>query len=104
MPAGCYTLGALDVTVAEGVARLTEGNSIAGGTAHLIDVVRGAVDVGVGVAAAVRAASAAPARVLGMDDRIGSLAAGRLADIVLTDAALTRVDRVIRADRGRNAA
>src|SRR5699024_10256873 len=40
---GQYRLGALDVTVSGGVATLTGGESIAGGTAHLLDVVRHAV-------------------------------------------------------------
>jgi len=40
MPDGPYRLGSLDVTVSDGVARLTEGGAIAGGTAHLLDVVR----------------------------------------------------------------
>ncbi|WP_341855668.1 hypothetical protein [Brachybacterium sp. GPGPB12] len=38
MADGRYRLGALDVTVEGGVATLTEGGAIAGGTAHLVDV------------------------------------------------------------------
>ncbi|MEE1617096.1 N-acetylglucosamine-6-phosphate deacetylase [Brachybacterium sp. J153] len=86
MPDGQYRLGSLDVTVAEGVATLTEQGAIAGGTAHLLDVVRCAVlEVGVDLVDAVRAASLVPAEVLGQQDRIGSLAAGRRADAVLVD-------------------
>ena len=40
MPDGDYVLGSRAVTVAGGVARLADGGAIAGGTAHLIDVVR----------------------------------------------------------------
>jgi N-acetylglucosamine-6-phosphate deacetylase len=40
---GAYRLGSLDVTVFDGVARLTEGGAIAGGTANLLDVVRATV-------------------------------------------------------------
>ncbi|MFC7376715.1 N-acetylglucosamine-6-phosphate deacetylase [Brachybacterium sp. GCM10030268] len=92
MPDGQYRLGALDVTVDAGVATLTGGTSIAGGTAHLLDVVRLAVtEAGVDLARAVHAASAVPAGVLGMQDRIGSLEPGRRADVVLTDAGLRPV-------------
>ena len=84
MPDGAYRLGSQDVTVADGVARLTHGGAIAGGTAHLLDVVRTTVAGGVPLVDAVRAAATTPAAVLG-DDRIGALEAGRRADVVLTD-------------------
>ena len=92
MADGRYRLGALDVTVAEGVATLTEGGAIAGGTAHLVEVLRLAVlEAGVELVAAVRAASTVPARVLGLEDEIGSLAAGRRADVLMVDRALRPV-------------
>ena len=99
MADGRYRLGALDVTVAEGVATLTEGGAIAGGTAHLVDVLRLAVlEAGVELVAAVRAASTVPARVLGLEDEIGSLAAGRRADVLMVDRALRPVT-VLRGGR-----
>ena len=99
MADGRYRLGALDVIVEDGVATLTEGGAIAGGTAHLVDVLRLAVrEAGVDLVAAVRAASTVPARVLGMQDEIGSLAAGRRADLLLVDAALRPVT-VLRGGR-----
>lgn len=86
MADGSYRLGALDVTVEDGVATLSEGGSIAGGTAHLIDVVRFAVrEAGVDLTTAVRAASAVPAQVLGAQDEIGSLRAGLRGDVLLVD-------------------
>lgn len=86
MADGQYSLGSLEVTVSDGVATLTDGGAIAGGTAHLIDVVRCCVQrSGIDLVPAVRAASAVPARMLGMDDRIGSITAGLRADLVLTD-------------------
>jgi N-acetylglucosamine-6-phosphate deacetylase len=100
MPDGAYELGPMSVTVRGGVARLTdpgdpEGGSIAGGTAHLLDVVRTTVAAGVPLAAAVRSASWVPARVLGRRD-VGGLVAGRRADVLVTDARLRPV-RVLRA-------
>ena len=84
MPDGAYRLGSQDVTVADGVARLAHGGAIAGGTAHLLDVVRTTVAGGVPLVDAVRAAATTPATVLGLDS-IGALEAGRRADVVLTD-------------------
>lgn len=100
MPDGAYELGPMSVTVRDGVARLTdpadpEGGSIAGGTAHLLDVVRATVAAGVPLADAVRAASWVPARVLGRHD-VGGLVPGRRADVLVTDADLRPV-RVLRA-------
>ena len=69
--------------------------AIAGGTYHLLDVVRETVEAGVPLVDAVRAASWTPAGVLGLDDR-GGLVAGRRADVVVTDADL-RVREVLRA-------
>ncbi|MBN0041057.1 amidohydrolase family protein [Cellulosimicrobium cellulans] len=94
MADGAYELGPMRVTVAHGVARLTEGGAIAGGTYHLIDVVRETVEAGVPLVDAVRAASWTPAGILGLDDR-GGLVAGRRADVVVTDADL-RVREVVR--------
>lgn len=99
MPDGRYRLGALDVTVADSMATLTEGGAIAGGTAHLLDVVRFSVqDAGIDLVDAVRAATATPARVLGREGSIGTLAAGARADLLLVDADL-RARRVLRAGR-----
>lgn len=90
MADGRYTLGALEVEVAGGTATLAPGGAIAGGTAHLLDVVRFAVTAcGVDLVRAVRAASWVPARVLGLEDELGSLAAGRRADVVLVGPDLT---------------
>ncbi|WP_225753264.1 N-acetylglucosamine-6-phosphate deacetylase [Actinotalea sp. Marseille-Q4924] len=90
MPDGAYRLGSRDVVVTGGVARLAGGGAIAGGTAHLLDVVRVTVAAGVPLADAVHMASAVPAAVLGLGDR-GALAAGARADVVLTDADLRPV-------------
>src|SRR5699024_1225309 len=92
MPEGQYRLGALDVTVQDGVATLTGASAIAGGTAHLLDVVRFAVlEAGVDLVGAVRAAASVPAAVLATQDRSGALAPGRRADAVLVASALQPV-------------
>lgn len=93
MADGTYSLGSLQVTVADGTATLTEGGAIAGGTAHLLDVVRFAVqEAGVDLVRAVRAASIVPARVLGLQDEVGEIAEGRRADLLLTKGDLQVVE------------
>ncbi len=95
MPDGFYVLGPNRVQVTDGVARLVRGGAIAGGTSHLLDVVRTTVAAGVPLADAVHAAAATPAQVLGRGD-VGSLVAGRRADLVVVDDDL-RPQRVMRA-------
>ncbi len=97
MPDGTYQLGPMAVRVAGGVARLADGDAIAGGTAHLLDVVRATVSAGVPLADAVRAAATTPAAVLGRPD-LGALEAGRRADVLVVDAELRPVE-VLRAGR-----
>ncbi|MGW3134311.1 N-acetylglucosamine-6-phosphate deacetylase [Streptomyces sp. NPDC001139] len=83
---GRYMLGPLEVEVSEGVARLVEGGSIAGSTLTLDRAFKRAVTVDrLSVEDVVAAISANPARLLGMDDRIGSLEPGKDADLVLLD-------------------
>jgi N-acetylglucosamine-6-phosphate deacetylase len=72
------------VRVADGVARLADGDAIAGGTAHLLDVVRTVVRAGVPLEHAVRSAGRTPAAVLGRTD-LGALEAGGRADVVVVD-------------------
>ncbi len=101
MPDGDYRLGPLAVRVVDGVARTVGDDgtpgAIAGGVAHLLDVVRHVVAAGVPLADAVRAAATTPATVLGRAD-VGALVAGRRADLVLTTEALHPV-AVARAGR-----
>jgi N-acetylglucosamine-6-phosphate deacetylase len=81
---GDHQLGPQAVRVRDGVARLAHGDSIAGGTSHLLDVVRRAVQAGIAPAVAVRAATSRPAEVLGL--AAGELAVGTAADLLILDA------------------
>ncbi|MFD0143891.1 MULTISPECIES: N-acetylglucosamine-6-phosphate deacetylase [unclassified Streptomyces] len=85
---GRYMLGPLAVEVKDSVARLVEGGSIAGSTLTLDRAFKRAATVdGLPVESVVQAISANPARVLGIDDRVGSLEPGKDADLVVLDAA-----------------
>jgi len=92
MADGAYRLGALDVTVAGGVARITGSDAIAGSTATMDHIFRYAVaHAGLpfldAVRATVRQTSTIPAAVLGLDD-VGQLTPGRRADLVVLDGGL----------------
>ncbi|MGZ9585229.1 N-acetylglucosamine-6-phosphate deacetylase [Paenibacillus marinisediminis] len=94
MPNGIYDLGGLSVTVKDGVARLTEGDSLAGSTLTMIGAVQFMVNqVGLSVEEASRLASINPATLLRIDDVTGSIEVGKFADLVWTDADLN-VQRV----------
>ncbi|MEU6880814.1 N-acetylglucosamine-6-phosphate deacetylase [Streptomyces sp. NPDC046712] len=83
---GHYSLGPLAVEVKDGVARLVEGGSIAGSTLTLDRAFKRAATIdGLPVEAVVQAISANPARLLGIDDRVGSLEPGKDADLVVLD-------------------
>ncbi|HEY3336707.1 MAG TPA: N-acetylglucosamine-6-phosphate deacetylase [Candidatus Limnocylindrales bacterium] len=96
MPDGRGTIGGLAVEVSGGRATLAGTDTLAGSVIALDSAVRNLADEGTGLAAAVLAASANPARLLGAADR-GRLEPGRRAHIVELDDAL-RVRRVMRGD------
>lgn len=88
MKDGEYVLGPNAVTVQDGVARLTEGGNLAGGTSRLADQVKTAVQKGgVPLVDAIHLASKQGTKVLGLTDR-GEIAAGKRADIVILSADL----------------
>lgn len=92
---GSYKLGALEVTVKDGHARLVANGAIAGSTLILqIAVQRAVQELGIGLAAAVEAATLTPAHALGLDCAnaitgapLGLLAPGYAADMQIVDAA-----------------
>ncbi|MBP3962109.1 N-acetylglucosamine-6-phosphate deacetylase [Paenibacillus lignilyticus] len=89
---GDYDLGGLIVDVKQGVARLREGGSLAGSTLTMIDAFRYMLThTDLSPAEVSRMASGNPARQLGLAEVTGSIAVGKRADLVLTDAAFTEV-------------
>lgn len=97
---GChFRMGSASGVVADGVALSDDGESFCGSTSFLSRVLhfahRGA---GLPLVECVRMASATPARLLGLGDRLGRLAPGLDADLVVLDQDL-RVRSVMRKGR-----
>ena len=82
---GAYTLGGQDVTVKNGRATLKGTDTLAGSSIHLLDGLRNAVAFGVPLEEAAASATSVPARIAGLDRWAGSLAVGRMADLLLLD-------------------
>ncbi len=92
---GRFDLGGQEVIVAGGEARLAATGSLAGSTLTMDVALRNAVTTsGLSVERASRAASLIPARALGLDTELGSIAPGMCADLVVLDDDLT-VTRVM---------
>jgi N-acetylglucosamine-6-phosphate deacetylase len=83
---GTFVLGGQEVRVYEGEARLASTESLAGSTLTMTEALRRAVaHSGLSVEHASTAASGNPARVLGLEGSLGSIAPGRRADLVVLD-------------------
>ncbi len=92
---GEYVLGGQRVRVTGGQARLVSTGSLAGSTLTLDDALRRAVqECGIDIVDASAAASANPARTLGIRNEVGAIEPGLAADLVVLDEDL-RVSRVI---------
>jgi N-acetylglucosamine-6-phosphate deacetylase len=89
---GSYSLGGFEVKIRDGVARGPDGQ-LAGSVLTMIEAVRNLHELGVPLGKALEAASAVPARVLGLPD-IGRLAPGAPADVVVVDDNL-QIERVL---------
>ncbi len=83
---GTFVLGGQEVHVHDGEARLASTDSLAGSTLTMDQALRRAVKAsGLSIEQAAAAASTNPARVLGLDASVGSIAVGRRGDLVVLD-------------------
>jgi N-acetylglucosamine-6-phosphate deacetylase len=91
MPAGTFSLGDVELTLADGAVRNPDG-TLAGSAATLAGCVRTAVAAGIDLAAALVAATATPARLVPPARRphpdLGVLRPGGVADVTVLDDAL----------------
>jgi N-acetylglucosamine-6-phosphate deacetylase len=83
---GHYRLGSLNVSVQDGLAVLSGTSTLAGSTLTQDAALRNAVTMaGRTRTEAIAALTAVPARALGVDDRLGLLEPGHVADVVALD-------------------
>lgn len=99
MPEGKSVLGGmsngLEVIIEDGVAKLPDRSSFAGSVATADRLIRTMVNIAeVPLLEAVKMLTSTPARILGVDDRKGSLTKGKNADIVVFDKNIA-IDKVI---------
>lgn len=80
---GTYSLGGQSVSVKGRLATLAD-NTIAGSVSNLMDCVRYLVkEVHIPLSSAIRCATINPAKELGIFERVGSISAGKIANLVL---------------------
>lgn len=79
---GAYELGGQTVRVHGNRATLADG-TLAGSVTDLMQSLRNAVDFGIPLTQAVRAASGNPARVARISDTVGSISVGKRADLLI---------------------
>lgn len=84
MPEGEYVSGGMRVKVKNGKAMLKDG-VIAGSTISLYDAMVNAIRFGVPAEVAVNSATYLPAKSVGMEQVVGSIALGRVADFLVVD-------------------
>lgn len=84
MPDGDYLLGELPVYVKDGMARLKNGNNLAGSILQLKDAVKNIVDWNIASAQdAIMMASYVPAKSVNIDDKCGVILPGHAADFIV---------------------
>ena len=84
MPDGEYALGGQTVLLENGEARLPDG-TLAGAVQNLYEDMVNAIRFGIRPEEAILAATLNPAKVIGADEEIGSLEAGKRADFIVCD-------------------
>ena len=84
MPDGEYELGGQKIMLKNNEARLPEGN-LAGSVTNLHRCLQNAIEFGIDETEAIKAATINPAKVLKMDDLIGSVENGKYADFLVCD-------------------
>ena len=85
MPDGEYEFGGQMIELKNGKATMLHTDTIAGSTSNILDEVRNVVSFGIPLEEAVASATRIPARAVRLDGEIGSIAAGKRADLVVLD-------------------
>ncbi|MGF7011884.1 N-acetylglucosamine-6-phosphate deacetylase [Lachnospiraceae bacterium PF1-22] len=92
---GIYTLGGQEVNVHDGKATMVKDGAIAGSVHNLLECLRYTVnEVGIPLEEALACATINPARALKLEDRYGSIEAGKVGNLVLLNEKL-QVEKVL---------
>lgn len=89
MPPGVYTFGPKDgqeAVVQDGMAIMPDRTGYASSVVRMNDLIKVLIrQVGLSLADAIKMASMIPAKIIGMDERMGSLTTGKDANIIIAD-------------------
>jgi N-acetylglucosamine-6-phosphate deacetylase len=84
LPDGIHRIGEVEAVVENGIARLKDNSAYAGSVTTMDVCVRNGISqVGLSLVEAIRMSSFTPAKIIGVDDRKGSLEKGKDADIAI---------------------
>ena len=81
---GKYTSGGMNIVLKDNVAKLVNG-TIAGSVTNCFEGMKNTIKYGVSEEHAIISATLIPAQIIGLDNRIGSIERGKIADIVVVD-------------------
>lgn len=84
MENGTYSLGGLTTYMKDGVVTLEDG-TLAGSSTNLFECMKRAISFGIADESAIKAATANPAKSIGIFDECGSITPGKDADVILVD-------------------
>ena len=86
LPDGIHKIGDVDAVVENGIARLKDNSAYAGSVSTMNVCVRNGINqVGLSLVDAVRMSTLTPAKIIGIDNRKGSIEKGKDADITIFD-------------------
>jgi N-acetylglucosamine-6-phosphate deacetylase len=83
MPDGLYSLGGQNVYVKDSIARLEDQVTIAGSTTNLYDCMCRAINMGIPMESAIKAACVNPIKALGLYDTYGSITPNKKANLLV---------------------
>ncbi len=96
LPPGLHKIGDVEALVENGIARLPDNTAYAGSVTTMdICVKNGINQMGLSISDSLRMATLTPAKIVGVDDRKGSLENGKDADIVIFDKNLDVIKTIV---------
>ena len=85
MPDGEYELGGQPIEMKGGKATLKGSDTLAGSSTNLLEELKNLVSFGLPLETALTAMTIAPAKAVRLDEKLGSIAVGKCADLLLLD-------------------